>query len=230
MMHEGYKNYLDVLASKGMGNPMSEKDWKAGVGIKDEEEHIPFVARKKESFRNVIPTLSNHEDPKASTPLKVNLMDRIPAPSKTIEKPIPKKTKAIPVQKEITRRANAIPKTSLQGMNKKERQEHRNKLARERRAKDKKNGELKPMSEERKKKQRKYCNEYYKNNKEKILEAARIRRENRTPEEREAAKKYMSQWQEDNRERVNANARDWKKKNRQPQNNTSISQEKSLSA
>lgn len=94
-MHEGYKKYLDVLASNNMDNPMSEKDWKVAVGIKDEEEHIPFVSRKKESFRNVEPTLSNHEAPRASAPLKVNLMDKpVDKRSLTTEKAVkPKKSK-----------------------------------------------------------------------------------------------------------------------------------------
>lgn len=100
-MHEGYKKYLDVLVSKGMSDPMSEKDWKIAVGIK-EEEHISFVSRKKESFRNVEPTLSNYEAPRTTAPMKVNLMDmpkvdRVAKVGKTIK---PKKPKAVKVPRE----------------------------------------------------------------------------------------------------------------------------------
>lgn len=106
-MHEGYKKYLDVLASKNMDNPMSEKDWKIAVGIKDEEEHIPFVSRKKESFRNVEPTLSNHEAPRASAPLKVNLMD-VPFSSQ-VKKVMPKKPKAPKEKKPLAEKVRKAP-------------------------------------------------------------------------------------------------------------------------
>lgn len=110
-MHEGYKKYLDVLASKNMDNPMSEKDWKIAVGIKDDEEHIPFVSRKKESFRNVEPTLSNHEAPRASAPLKVNLMDKpVDKRSLTTEKAVkPKKPKEPKEKKPLAEKVRKAP-------------------------------------------------------------------------------------------------------------------------
>lgn len=79
-MHEGYKKYLDALASKNMKDPMSEKDWKKAVGIK-EEEQIQFVSRKSTGTRNIEPTLANHTLSKSSSnpQLKINLLD-VPRP------------------------------------------------------------------------------------------------------------------------------------------------------
>lgn len=93
-MHEGYKRYLDVLKSKGMKHPMSEKEWKKAVGI-EEEEHMPFISRKMASHKNAIPTLSNHETKKVSSrPLMINLMDNhITDVGKKVVQP--KKSKAV---------------------------------------------------------------------------------------------------------------------------------------
>lgn len=79
-MHEGYKKYLDALASKNMKNPMSEKEWKKAIGIK-EEEQIQFVSRKSTGTRNIEPTLANHTLSKRSSnpQLKINLLD-VPRP------------------------------------------------------------------------------------------------------------------------------------------------------
>lgn len=74
-MHEGYKKYLDTLKSNGMKNGMTEKQWMEAVGINEEVEHVPFIARKSASHRNIVPTLSNHGTVKTHHPLKVNLMD-----------------------------------------------------------------------------------------------------------------------------------------------------------
>lgn len=242
-MWDTYEAYCSFMRSKNC-EPLSYEIFNRNYRRKSEEEkeaellaHTPFISRKKESFRNVEPTLSNHEAPVTTPTLKVNLMD-IPKKSdhfRDTTKKVLSPKKSTPEPKllgELKRRANAVPKTSLKGMSKEDRQEHRNKLARERRKRDKKNGVLKAPSEDRREKQRAYCKEYYKNNKEARLEAARIKRENMTSEQIAEKKAYMSQWQKDNRDQVNANAREWKKnkRNPQPQNNTSCSAEQSLSA
>jgi hypothetical protein len=59
-MHEGYKKYLDILKSKKMINPKSEKEWKKAVGIVEKEEYEPFLAKRSASHRNTKPTLDNH--------------------------------------------------------------------------------------------------------------------------------------------------------------------------
>lgn len=79
-MHEGYEKYLDILKSKGMKHPMSEKEWKKAIGI-NEEEHIQFISRNSTGMRNVEPTLSNYTSSKSSSSqhLKINLLD-VPRP------------------------------------------------------------------------------------------------------------------------------------------------------
>lgn len=217
-------------------DPVSQEIFNRDYRRKSEEEkeaeriaHIPFVSRKKKSFRNVEPTLSNHEFPKASTPLKINLMDRIAAPGKTIKEATPKKsvTRSGAI---ATKGVSPVRRRSLKGMSKEERQEHRNRLAREKRARDKENGTLKKPSEERRIKQLEYLKQYYANNKEKMQERARKKREAMDEKEKEAHRAYMSEWQKKNRELVNARAREWKRKKREAKNNTFISVSQSLSA
>ncbi|MDD2267482.1 hypothetical protein [Sulfuricurvum sp.] len=240
-MWDTYEEYCSFMESKGC-EPLSEEIFNRDYRRKSEEEkkaeelnNALFVSRKKESFRNVEPTLSNHEAPRATAPLKVNLMDipktnHIPEVGKKVS--MPKKPTPSRESKEISRRPNAVKKTSLKGMSKEERRVHRNKLSRERRERDKKNGELKPLSEERIIKQRGYAKSHYEKNKTDRLEKLRIKRESMSPEEKKKQQDYMRDYREKNRERVNANARQWKKNKRNltPQNNTSISPDQSLSA
>ena len=72
-MHEGYTKYLDVLKERGLKSPMSEKEWKEGVGIKD-EEFIPIVSRTHSKQHNIVPTFTNHAKP-TKTPIKINIID-----------------------------------------------------------------------------------------------------------------------------------------------------------
>lgn len=90
-MHEGYKKYLASLQAKGLKNPMPEKEWMKGVGINEEVEHVPFIARKSANHKNIVPTLSNHGAVKTHHPLNVNLMDK-PKKPKAEKVPRVKKT------------------------------------------------------------------------------------------------------------------------------------------
>lgn len=93
-MWDTYEEYCVFMRSKEC-EPVSEEIFNRDYRSKTEEEkeaeklaHIPFVSRKKESFRNVEPTLSNHESPKATPPLKVNLLDAPKAKKEPIKKPV----------------------------------------------------------------------------------------------------------------------------------------------
>lgn len=243
-MWDTYEEYCSFMKSKNC-DPLSQEIFNRDYRRKSEKEkeaellgNTMFISRKKESFRNMEPTLSNHESKPVSQPLKINLMDA-PKKQSVVKKYLitqkdiqPKKPTYQPESKEILRRPNSVKKTSLNGMSKEERREHRNKLSRERRVRDKMSGELKPLSEERIIKQRVYSKDHYEKNKTDRLEKLRIKRESMSPEEKKKQQDYMRDYREKNRERVNANARKWKNNKRKltPQNNTSISPDQSLSA
>lgn len=81
-MHEGYTKYLDVLKSKGMTDPMPEKEWKLAVGIVDAEEYAPFLSRKSSSHKHIVPTLQNHIKPSPSPQIKINIVDKPKKPKR----------------------------------------------------------------------------------------------------------------------------------------------------
>jgi hypothetical protein len=107
-MWDTYEEYCDFMRLKGY-EPSSKEVFNRDYRRKSEEEKAAeelelalFVSRKKESFRNVEPTLSNYEAPRTTAPMKVNLMDmpkvdRVAKVGKTIK---PKKPKAVKVPRE----------------------------------------------------------------------------------------------------------------------------------
>lgn len=111
--HPIYETYLSEMKRLGATPPyMSEAQVleSAGIVIEEEEVHTPFISRKKESFRNVEPTLSNHEAPVSKTPLRVNLMDapkmaeeKTPPKPRAARQPRPKKPKKPPMTLEEKR-------------------------------------------------------------------------------------------------------------------------------
>lgn len=62
MTHEQqYNAFIEQMKQLKASKPyMSFADWKIANDIKDEEEHVPFVARKSSSHKNVEPTMQNH--------------------------------------------------------------------------------------------------------------------------------------------------------------------------
>lgn len=81
-MHEGYKKYLDFLESKGMNNPMSQKQWMEAVGINDEEEYTPFLSRQNTNLKKIEPTLQNHIKPSPAPQIKINIVDKPKKPKR----------------------------------------------------------------------------------------------------------------------------------------------------
>lgn len=78
-----HERYQAIMKEWGLEPTMNEAQVHEAWGIKsEEEEHIPLVARKSASRRNVEPTLENHGSSKGSskTTLKINLLDT-PSPS-----------------------------------------------------------------------------------------------------------------------------------------------------
>lgn len=114
-MWDTYEEYCSFMASKNC-DPLGEEIFNRDYRRKSEEEkeaeriaHIPFVSRKKDSFRNVEPTLSNHDAPRASAPLKVNLMDRVAAHGKTIKERKVKKPKEPKEKKPLAEKVRKAP-------------------------------------------------------------------------------------------------------------------------
>ncbi|HZF69376.1 hypothetical protein [Sulfuricurvum sp.] len=222
MMWDTYEEYCAFMDSKGWDKVIEEVFNREYKRVKTDKHHELMILSPRNQVRSAV----SAEQPIRTGKRKVS---KSPKLDKAV---LPKKPVHCPETKSLTRRPNAIAKTSLKGMSKEERQKHRNKLARERRERDKKNGVLKPLSEERVIKQRSYAKSHYEKNKSDRLKALQIQRKNRTPEEKEVQREYMRTYRKKNRERVNANARAWKKKKRNPipLNNTSISPDQSLSA
>lgn len=57
-----YEKYCSEMKARGLKPTLSEPQLLEAWGIKPKEEvHIPFIARKSSSHKNVKPTLSEHE-------------------------------------------------------------------------------------------------------------------------------------------------------------------------
>jgi len=206
MKYEGYEKYLIAIKNN---NPMSLIEWKKAMGIKDEEVHEPFIARKSSSHKNTKPTLNAHiETTKKSkeeaipqiknTELLKTLDDRIKKPRKSRAKSL-----------------NPINKTSLKNMSDEEKRKHKNEVKKKSYAKRKELGILHVQTAEQIETARIYSREYYHQNKEVQTQKRKDYRASLSDEKKEALKAKMLQWQADNRELVNQRAREWKKQRRE---------------
>lgn len=234
-MHEGYRKYLDVLAAKGMSDPMSEKEWMSAVGINDGEEHIPIMVRPKRDDRPCAATREHHipNVGKMVNPKKLKA-PKIPKAKKPQEPKIPKQskrrksdeeieaTKIARMEREYERRrikrmerriANGLPpvKTNLKAMSEEERNAHLAMLRKAQRERENAKRKSDPEYQAKKKEREKiYQRKYAKMN--------RGRSQRWAKNNPERIKEINRLWREKNREklRANAKARREKKKSENP--------------
>jgi len=214
-MSPHFEKYCNECKKFGYAPTMNEKELHLAWGIKDEEIHVPFVARKSSIHKNIKPTLKAHiettKKTKEESIPQIKNIDLIKVLDDLIKKP--RKSRSI--------RLNPIQKTSLKDMSDDEKRKHKNEVKKKSYAKRKELGILHIQTAEQIETARAYSKEYYHQNKEVQTQKRKDYRASLSDEKKQALKAKMSEWQKNNRELVNQRAREWKKQRKEKLKNAS---------